>query len=264
MRRGATTLVQCATCPHRSDPQLPRGVGMYLRKITREAYGTPAQAAARAADHGLSFVAFPSVWQDERGHLDLNASRLEEEYAAAMRERRIAVWVWGYPDLGREGPFVRDLVEHARRLRAAGVLPDVEKPYKGEPAATRRLLELVIDSLDEGLGLGVTSYGRLDWHELEALEAYGWISPQVYTVTAEAARRAILSWLTDEHGRVREGVHVVPSIPTYGPNSEGQLGAYLGAIEDLCAGAIAWSWPSTSALEWRTLERWAARFELAA
>lgn len=243
------------------EGHLPTGAGIYLRRITRSAYGTPAEAAARAADHGLSFAAFPAVWQDERGHLDLNRSALEEEYAAAFRERGVHVWVWGYPDLGRETAFVRDMVEHARRLEAMGVLVDAEKPYKGHPQATAALMEMVIDSLDESLGLGVTSYGRLDWHKLEALEEYGWLSPQVYTVAPEAARRAIESWLVDEQGRRRPEAHMVPSIPTYGPQSEGQLGAYIGAFEDLCQGIIAWSWPQTSALEWRTLERWAVRFE---
>lgn len=242
------------------DAHLPRGCGIYARRITRKEYGTPAEAAARAADHGLSFVALPSTWQDDRGTIDLNRPALELDYAAAFLERGLDVWVWGYPDLGRERAFVLDLVEHARRLSAVGVLIDAEKPYKAKPQATRELMELVIDALDESMGLGVSSYGRLDWHQLTALEDFGWLSPQVYTVTAEAARRAIESWLLDERGDVRPGVHMVPSIPTYGPRSEGQLGAYLGAIEDLCAGVIAWSWPQTSQLEWRTLERWALRF----
>lgn len=240
--------------------QQPRGVGIYLRHITRERYGTPEQAAARATDHGLTFAAFPSIWQERGAVRDLNASPIEEEYAAAFLARGVEVIVWGYPELGHEAAFAAELVRHARRCGASGVLVDAEKPYKGHAAETRALLELVVDSLDEGLGLGVTSYGRLDWHKLEALEDYGWLSPQVYTVTPEAARASILSWMRDPDGRLREDAHVVPSIPTYGPRSEGQLGAYIGAIEDLCRGVIAWSWPATSALEWRTLERWAKRF----
>ena len=101
------------------DPHLPRGVGIYVRRISRSAYGTPTEAARRAADHGLSFVAMPSVWQDDRGHLDLNTSALEEEYAAAFRALGLHVWVWGYPDLGREVRFVADTVGHARRMPQA-------------------------------------------------------------------------------------------------------------------------------------------------
>jgi hypothetical protein len=242
------------------DRQQPRGVGIYLRRITAAEYGTPTEAAARCADRGLSFVCLPSTWQ-ERGTRDLNPSKTEQAYAAAFAARGIAIHVWGYPDRGHEKAFAHDIVEHARRMGAAGVLVDAEKPYKGHPEDTHRLMGLVIDELDEGLGLGVTSYGRLDWHKLEALEHYGWLSPQVYTVSAEAARRAIQSWRTDESGLVRKDAHIVASVPTYGPNAEGQLGAYLGAIEDLVEGVIAWSWPSTSQLEWKTLERWAQRFE---
>jgi hypothetical protein len=242
------------------DRQQPRGVGIYLRRISESKYGSPAEAAARCADHGLSFVCLPATWQERGVAPDMNPSELEERYAGAFHARGIDVHVWGYPDRGHEAAFARELVEHARRMAAAGVLVDAELPFKGHPEDTRRLMQIVIDELDEGLGLGVTSYGRLDWHKLEALEEYGWLSPQVYTVSAEAARRSIQSWRTDESGLVRKDAHIVASVPTFGPNAEGQLGAYLGAIEDLVEGVIAWSWPSTSELEWKTLGRWAERF----
>lgn len=241
--------------------QRPRGVGVYVRRLGRSVYGTPSQAASSAADHGLAFVAMPAIWQDHRGEFDLNPRAEEEEYAAAFREAGVDVWVWAYPNLGHARPFCEQLVGHARRLGACGVLPDVERAFKRHPVATRRLMELLIDHLDESLGLGVTSYGRLDWHGLEALENYGWLSPQVYTVPPEAARASIRSWMLDASGAPRPEIHMVPSVPTFGPQAEGRLGAYLGAFEDLCQGVIAWSWPTTSRLEWRTLERWANRFQ---
>jgi hypothetical protein len=33
---------------------VPRGTGVFLRTLSRARYGTPHQAAAKAADHGVS------------------------------------------------------------------------------------------------------------------------------------------------------------------------------------------------------------------
>lgn len=238
----------------RSPQQLqPTGVGIYLRDIADAAEGR--ELAARIAGHGLSFAALMGLWQDARGTVDKVARSAERACADELHRRGVDVWVWGYPDVGREPAFVSGMLEHVRALGGQGVLLDPEKPYKGKPDAIATLLELTIDALDESMGLGVTSFGSLQAHRLTALAGHGWGSPQVYTVEPWRARRSIEEW------RALGWTHVVPSIPTYGPQSEGSLGAYLGALEDVSDGFIAWSEPSTSPVEWKTLERWAARLE---
>lgn len=238
----------------RSASQIqPTGVGIYCRDISDAAEGR--ELAARIAGHGLSFAALMGLWQDDRGTIDKVARSAERACADELHRRGVDVWVWGYPDVGHETAFVAGMLEHARELGAIGVLLDPEKPYKGMPDSIAKLLEQTIDALDEHLGLGVTSYGSLKAHRLTALGGHGWGSPQVYTVEPWRARKSILEW------KALGFTHMVPSIPTYGPNSEGSLGAYLGALEDLVDGFIAWSEPSTSKGEWKTLERWAARLE---
>jgi len=237
------------------DPALPTGVGIYTRRLSRRIHGTPRQAAQRASSHGLSFVCMASVWQDETGHKDLVPSAVEQDYAEAFREQGVKVWVWGYPDAGKEKRFAESITEHCRRLGGEGVLVDPEKPYKGKHDELHKMYTTLIDHMDEGMGLGSTSYGKLSWHNLEPVKRWGWGSPQVYKVNSEIARSAVKEWAKDI-----ERPWLLPSIPTFGPNSGGALGSYIGAIEDLSVGVIAWSWRATSPVEWRALERWAKRF----
>lgn len=233
---------------------VPRGAGLYYRRL--DPRGARA-AARRCADHGLSHVALASVWL-EGGHTrDLVASAIEEEYAAAFREVGLDVWIWGYPDAGLEREFVWAIMEHVWRLDAVGPLLDVEKSYRRNLTAAEQLIDATLDALDERHSFGATYYGspRMFASELRRLLAgVAWVSPQVYTVEPWVARKLLEDW------RELGAEHLVASVPTYGPQSGGNLGAYLGAIEDLVEGVIAWSANSVDDIEWRTLERWASRF----
>lgn len=40
---------------------VPRGTGVFLRRLNRRQNGTPQKAAARAADHGLSWVTLMAI-----------------------------------------------------------------------------------------------------------------------------------------------------------------------------------------------------------
>ena len=40
-----------------------KGIGVYIRRLGKSRHGTPKQAAKRAADHGVSFVAVLGAWQ---------------------------------------------------------------------------------------------------------------------------------------------------------------------------------------------------------
>ena len=234
-----------------TDPKAPTGMGVYLRALTSD-YGTPAQAAKLAASNGVRFVALMGPWLDDSGAKRLRPKNLDAQFGKAFRDVGIDVHVWGYPDAGREDEFVDAMTAHVEATGACGVLLDPEKPYKGKPKAVQELIAKTFDALDESIMFGVTSFGRLDWHQLEGLRGQGWSSPQIYTVTAEAGRKAIASWDAP-------GAHIVPSVPAYGPNSEGALAAYLGAMEDLAKGYIVWSWPQISKLEWATIKRWSKR-----
>lgn len=230
----------------------PSGIGIYLRNLTPK-YGTPEKAAKKCADHGVSFVALMGPWLDDTGEKRLRPKTIDAEFGQAMAEEDVDVWVWGYPDAGKENAFVESMVTYAKTCGAVGLLLDPEKSYKGNPRAVDQLISTTLDALDESLDLGVTSFGRLDWHNLPGLKGVGWSSPQLYTVSSDACRKAIATWQVP-------GAHIVPSVPAYGPNSEGELDVYLEAMHDLVKGYIVWSWPQISAQEWRTIQAWSNRF----
>lgn len=238
----------------------PTGAGIYLRQIRSEQHGR--ELAKKIAGHGLRFAAFFATWQDSKGRRDV--VKRGPELACAEQLERLGVdrWAWGYPDAGHEAEFLRVMLEHARALRCVGILPDVEKPYRSDVVHTEALVDQTLDALDESLGLGVTMFGNPKLFSkviAKLLARFGWLSPQVYTVEPWRARQLLEQWR--ELAAAAPGQHtpIIASVPTYGPNSEGNLGAYLGAIEDLVDGAIAWSEPSTSELEWKTLGRWSER-----
>lgn len=234
----------------------PTGVGLYYRALD----GRPEvarDAAVKAADHGLSFVALAGVWQEATGERDIAKTEAEMRWAFEFKKWDIDVWVWGYPHAGHEARFLTVMHDHVKRLGASGILLDPEKSYKNDVVHAEKLCEMTVDSLNESLGLGVTTFGNpkaLAPAVRKVFASYGWCSPQVYTVEPWMARDLVEEWIK------LGGTHMVPSVPTYGPQSGGNLGAYIGAFEDLCEGVIAWSANSIDDREWKALERWATRF----
>lgn len=237
----------------------PRGVGIYTMALERAVQGTPEQAARRLASAGVSFVALLACWQEDGRHGPANVEDLRT-YGPAFAEAGIDVWVWGYPWGTPEcvTRFVQRMREAALDAQAVGVLLDPELGFKGAGAPFMRdLVEQTVDSLDESLGLGVTSYGLTSAHRdfpWAQCAGYGWGSPQLYTVPLATAQRAIEQW------REFGWQHIVPSVPTFGPNSEARLAAYAGAIAGMSDGLAFWQWKGTSREEWRAIEACARMF----
>ncbi len=236
---------------------VPRRTGVFARWLNRRQYGTPAQAAKRARDHGLSWVALMAIGlvgrpARERAH----PVQILADYAQAFREAGVEVWVWFFP-LADDPEGAAQVA--GRALVAAqgrGLVLDVEKPYSGDVAACRRLVGASLDELGEDQGIAVTSYPlarihrRMPWEEMVA----GTGMPQTYTIAPSLARRAVREW------RRRGHTSVVPLGPAYGPRSAGRLLPYLRAayLDDgvpTVDGLGIWSWPQLSRAEWKTLEQ---------
>lgn len=232
---------------------LPRGIGMYIMDLSVKHTGTPAQAAKRAADAGLGFVAILGCWQEPaRGLLGAMANGQDlAPYGAAFREAGVDVWIWGYPwgEPDLIGHFVSTMRNAVTRAGARGVILDPELGFRGAHAQHMPLLlERTVDSLDESLGLGFTSFGSLPADfPARAAGGYGFGSPQLYTVPLPQARKSIEQW------RALGWDHIIASVPTFGPNSDAELAAYSGAILEHCEGLIFWQWATTSAAEWRAI-----------
>lgn len=240
---------------------MPRGVGVYSMGLSAQVHGTPLQAAQRAKDHGLSFVMLLGCWQDGPGkHADSNRSDLPD-YGAAFREAGVDVWVWGYPwgTIEQIPRFVQRMRRAAKDAGAVGLLLDPELGFKGDGAKHMpELLRQTLDSLDESLGVGITSYPIPQWHpdmDWAAMGGFGFGSPQTYSVDLQTAIKAIRLWRGLGWG------HIVSSVPAYGANSRDRMAAYAGAIGEHADALCFWQWPQLDASEWKTVEILAKRYD---
>lgn len=249
---------------------MPEGLGVYIRTLSQGIHGTPRQASRIASEHGVSFVAILTHWQERTKQRLYNQNHIVA-YAEAFDSMGIDVHLWGYPWVGYEGLYIDTVRAYSDKLgdTCAGWIVDPELGYKWIGPATSeddcksgaiRLMDGLIDAMDEGLDLGVTSYGMARWHWnfpwLTFLQ-YGWHSPQVYGMATPALRSSYRSWR-----RYGSKTKMLPSIASYGATDEHQLDNWLegfDAVEQF-PGAVVWSWRQISRLEWRILAKWAERF----
>lgn len=256
--------------PTAAELAVPRGLGMWVLDISERVMGTPAEAAAKAVEHGLSFVCLAACWQEGAGkHGVMNAADLVT-YGAAFRKAGVLPYVWGYP--GSEPEQIQAFVQHMRiaadAASAVGVVLDPEKAFRGKPAAMRDLLKRTIDSLGEGLGLGFSSYGvpsnMKDFPWAEA-GGYGWGSPQCYQARLPQAREGIRQWSAFGWR------DLVVSLPTFGANTVDAQGKpdpakmlmYCSALLELTGGAgCFWQWRGTNDAEWRVIKMLAERDQI--
>jgi hypothetical protein len=240
---------------------VPRGTGVFLRRLTRAIYGTPHHAAAKAATHGVSWVTLMAIGLGPDGA----SERVEglgpiTDYGQAFREAGMEVWVWFFPLAHAPEAAAGTAGRALRACQGRGLILDVEKPYRGRPAACRRLVAASLDELREDQGIAVTSYPLVRFHEVMpwAEMVAGTGMPQTYTITPAEARRAVGQW------RDRGHTSIVPIGPAFGPNSGAKLrryleSAYLDAGTPNVDGIGIWSWPQMALVEWKALEavaRW--------
>ena len=250
------------TCTNDVDVGL-RGTGMFLRTLTTRIYGTPEQAARKAKEHGLRWVALMALGlRGSDAHEWVHPVEPLADYAAAFREAGIDVWVWFFPRADEPEQAAAVAGAALTACEGAGLILDIEKPYRGRVEACRRLVRASLDQLDERQGIAVTSYPleryhrTLPWAEMVA----GAGMPQTYRILPTSARRAVHEW------RERGHASIVPVGPAFGPNSGSKLlrylsEAYLDGGVPIIDGLGLWSWPQMSRAEWRVLEQVSGWFE---
>lgn len=226
-------------------------LGVYIRAITIS-YGGSRAVAEKAKNAGLTFVPIMAIWQEADKTKLINTRKLED-YAEALTEVGVEPWIWGYPWVGKETEFI-ERVQWAKatcRGMLRGVLIDPELGYQFKSSSEHearsgatKLVNGIIDVLDESIDAGTTSYGGYHLQGRFPREEFrlGFGSPQFYTATDAEIEAGMSKWedLFDE---------IVPSVPAYGPNSGANLPAYLEKIGP-CDGYVFWSWPQMSEIEW--------------
>lgn len=268
----------------------PTGIGFYARTLSESTHGTPKAMAKRLVDHGATWVAFLACWQDRSGPGKAFVQReprraVHDRYVEACAAAGLEVWLWGFPWLGHEDAYLDAMRRHVTPA-IRGLLHDPEVSYrdkrKSPPKGSRGqadVLEGDDDSTEtrvveraralirgdaalvDDLGLrpsGITSYGvaqfhALPWAELSAGGAWG--SPQLYSIGDALVDSGLAGW------KARGFSTLLPSIPTYGPNSGAQLDSHLARFvregRPTIDGFAVWSYQQTGGTEWRTLARWA-------
>lgn len=241
----------------------PVGVGIFCRAFSGMV--PPEAAAAKAASHGVRHVALMAVWQ-ELGQNGIRNRASMAAFAKAFVDHGIRVRLWGYPWAGLEREFADTLRLHKSLCgrNATGVIVNPELGYRRDRAGPAEvLMHRVVDVLDEGDDLWVSSYGHPEgvrdfpW---AVFGCWGDASPQLYLDSDQASMaRGLEAW---KRYWSQPGQLCIPGVPAFGDHDEDRLRAWLAdllaAYQEVygCSppGVIAWSWPQISSREWRTLE----------
>ena len=249
---------------------MPKGIGIYIRQLSKDKHGTPEDAAQKAKDHGVSFVSIMTVWQEATREKSKvcnkpNTSKYAD-YVHAFIEANIEVGIWGYPWQGKESGFLTRITQAIDRVsgKISFVLLDPEQGYKWHEkmreAITRQracaLVDGTLDLLNESMTMGVTSYGQPKIHANFPWQNFvaGFGSPQFYTVGKQAIRDGMEQW------KALGFKTLIPSVPAYGEYSK-DLNTYLSYFDDFdIDGFIFWSWRQLNDKKWKVLERWASVF----
>lgn len=181
----------------------PLGKGMFIRTLTKA--GTVKQVVDQMKQCGLSWVAIQRIWQypGDVAFKPYNTNTLPD-YAEALRDSGHEVWLWGYPESApnKHQEFVDELVGHAVKVNARGIIVDPEAPFIGKPDEAVMLMKLLRHAADTAsLGLGMTSYGAPWFHPTFPWSAFlsaDFGMPQIYDANdnlgEEYPANAVAAW----------------------------------------------------------------------
>lgn len=156
----------------------PNGLALYVRKIQSSRHGTPAEFAARCADHGLRWMALAGPWHDAKGPRMINSAATCRRYSDALAKRGVQPWVWGYPWQGLEQRFAKEMREcagdHRRGLLDPELGSNPQRASKGPGKARANahastLVSLMAEMHFTACGLSTFGSGwRMGWFPLLA------------------------------------------------------------------------------------------------
>jgi len=280
----------------------PKGIGLYIRGLSRKKQGTPKAAAKKAADNGVSFVTIMSCWQDVHNgkerflHSNGKTGTIIAEYAQAFADREIQVWIWGFPRAGGEDQYIERLnhVTGACGGTVHGWIHDPELFYKwngrvrktpanmrgqpeytGEytapgsrPARRKRAAKKLIELTEEAVRVtsitsyGITSYGMAQYHKNFPWSEFGGYGFGSPQLYSVDAKQ--IDWGIAKW-RELGWSHIVPRVPLFGKNSGAKMHDHLSNFVDgteNISGLLFWSWRQASREEWKILARWAHWLEM--
>lgn len=271
---------------------------MYIRAISKKIHRSPAFAAKRAADHGVSFVAIMGAWQQPRkdGVVRVGSpnAKVLNAYVDAFNARGIRVGLWFYPWAGHEEALLEKLRQQCESAPIDFLINDAELGYKWkskralQKAATMRGVQPeaipgvgpvgskaymqkhaailakgineLVDQHDMAWGHWFTSYGIAGFHPNLPWDEFS-EGVSVASPQLYTATPKMIDRGIREWYKHLPDAWLIPSIGTYGEKSNANMHEHLSCFVDGDEGTdgfIAWSWRQTNASEWDTLKRWAA------
>lgn len=262
----------------------PRGLALYVRKITKNRHKSPFRFAKLCADHGLKWIALATIWHDRKGgnrEIVINSVSVVNEYSQALAEAKVNPHIWGYPWHNRIKLFVSQTAAYLNP-HIVGVLLDPELGLKDHFTEAVELFK-AIRALNPYLLVGLTSYGLPRGHRNFPFGAF-----------AEAGERGNVDVECDygspqlydlPEGRILEGLadydrlgfdHIIPSFGNYkhvkgedgkkraisltAAELERHLNHFVASSVPI-PGAIGWAENFMNPSLWDVLARWAVIFE---
>lgn len=181
---------------------MPKGLALYVRRISRSRHGTPKAFAKKCADNGLRWMALGGLWQEKRANGQVSSRMINgadtiKRYSDALEAKGVIPWVWGYPWLGHEARFAESMYKVARRVLIdpeLGSNPTRSRKGAGKAKADAHAAFLIerLAGMDAFEEVGLSTFGsgwRMGWFPLLAftkalIKHYGgrtFIGGQTYT-----------------------------------------------------------------------------------
>jgi hypothetical protein len=266
----------------------PKGLALFVRAMSRS---TVEDRVKCMADHGLTWAAIGTIWQERREDRWINEPSLTHFIVEACLRHGLSPYLWGYPSRGREIDFARDIGK-CLCPGVVGLIPDPEVRFKAtdddhdgkvEPDEIKRAYEDARTLFRELVGLnpylllGFTSYGAVRGHptlpwkaffvpgELDPLNECAFAVPQLYDQSPARIRRGL------EEYRTLGADVLVPGYSTYRFAPDGstprmtstELDTHLGHFMALRSefgfdAMIGWSETQVSRSSWKVLEKYAS------
>jgi hypothetical protein len=190
-------------------PKIPTGIGVYIRSLRESPRPDPKQHAKWLSDHGVSWAAIGTIWQDTDKdgtprNRWINRPGVVLGLAHELANIGVAPHIWGYPWHDRMPEFVEAFSKCLHSdIPMAGFLPDPELGMKRHPEAAREMFRQLRE-LNPFMMLGITSYGfpkghpTIPWEEWsEPGEEGNWTldadyySPQLYDQSTAGVNKGV-------------------------------------------------------------------------
>jgi hypothetical protein len=190
-----------------------KGLGIYLNSADMQE--PPKKIAQKLVDSGCSWAA---LWLESPDGRRISQQTLVE-MSDAISKKGIEVWVWIFPNFGKEEEVARRTMALANAAKAKGIILDIELPFKGKSVSARKLVAAFKNLLAiMPMEIAFTSYPfghrTLPWDAFPEISTIG--QPQLYESADSEAKIA----MGFNHYKKLGYTNIVPLVSSYIENQD--------------------------------------------